>query len=109
MTVFGPDENMRLRLFCANVGDSRAVLGRIDGTAVRLTEDHKPNLPAEKKRIQAKGGAVAEIAGCWRAMLPQTRKMGIVGLAVSRALGDFQFKNPDIVSAEPDIRIHEVD
>eukprot|EP00747_Dinoflagellata_sp_TGD_P058385 gnl/TRDRNA2_/TRDRNA2_151097_c1_seq2.p1 gnl/TRDRNA2_/TRDRNA2_151097_c1~~gnl/TRDRNA2_/TRDRNA2_151097_c1_seq2.p1 ORF type:complete len:865 (-),score=290.92 gnl/TRDRNA2_/TRDRNA2_151097_c1_seq2:108-2702(-) len=109
ITVYGPDEESRLRIFSANVGDSRAVLGCVDGSAVRLTEDHKPNLPAEKKRIQAAGGAVAEVGGCWRAMLPQTRKLGIVGLAVSRALGDYQFKNPDIVSAEPDIRIHEVD
>jgi len=111
LTIFGPDENMRLRLFLANVGDSRAVLGRVDGKAVRLTEDHKPDLPSEKKRIEAQGGSVADVNGCWRCMLPAKKRLttGIVGLAVSRSLGDKEFKNPDIVSAEPDVTVHEVD
>jgi len=111
MTVFGPDEQMRLRLFMANLGDSRAVLGKADGSALRLTEDHKPDLPAEKKRIEQQGGGVAQVAGVWRTLLPQkkARTTGIVGLAVSRALGDKEFKTPDIVSAEPEITIHEVD
>jgi serine/threonine protein phosphatase PrpC len=42
----------------ANLGDSRAVLCRA-GRAVDLTEDHKPDLPAEKARIEALGGRVA--------------------------------------------------
>jgi len=111
MTVFGPDEQMRLRLFLANLGDSRAVLGKSDGTAVRLTEDHKPNLPLEKKRIDANGGSVAEVKGVWRVILPAKKQKtsAIVGLAVSRALGDKDFKGPDMVSAEPEISIHEID
>merc|ERR1712176_628362 len=48
--------------------------------------------------------------GVWRCLLPQKRRInGIVGLAVSRGLGDKDFKGPDIVSAEPEITIHEVD
>jgi len=62
----------------ANVGDSRAV-GSISGRAVALSVDHKPNLPAERARIQNAGGTVTSMMGCHRVM-------GM--LAMSRALGD---------------------
>jgi serine/threonine protein phosphatase PrpC len=43
-------------LFCANVGDSRAVLytqGKRGGIkCTPLSEDHKPSLPKEKKRVE---------------------------------------------------------
>ena len=38
-------------LYCANAGDSRAVLCR-DGVAVNLSEDHKPMNEEEKLRIE---------------------------------------------------------
>jgi serine/threonine protein phosphatase PrpC len=41
-------------LFCANAGDSRAVLCR-DGVAVNLSEDHKPMNEEEKTRIEKVG------------------------------------------------------
>lgn len=91
----------RLRLFCANCGDSRAVLSR-GGVAVELSQDHHPHDPTEKRRIEAAGGFVAvyETSG---------RVDGT--LAVSRALGDFRFKaRPDLpaerqkVIAVPDIK-----
>lgn len=91
----------RLRLFCANCGDSRAVLSR-GGVAVELSQDHHPQDPTEKRRIEAAGGFVAvyETSG---------RVDGT--LAVSRALGDFRFKaRPDLpaerqkVIAVPDIK-----
>ena len=75
----------------AHVGDSRGVLCRANGAAQALTTDHKPELEAEKKRIEALGGFVSYI-GCWRAM-------GI--LAMSRAIGDLFLK--PYVSAEPDV------
>ena len=68
-------------LTVAHVGDSRGVLCRA-GYAVAITEDHKPDLEAEKARIEALGGFVSFI-GCWRAM-------GI--LAMSRAIGDLFLK-----------------
>ncbi len=50
------------KCFLANIGDSRTSIGfrNRDGgiTAVNLTVDHKPDLPAEKARIEAKGGRV---------------------------------------------------
>ncbi len=38
-------------LYVANAGDSRCVLGRA-GTAVAMSEDHRPDNAAEFKRIQ---------------------------------------------------------
>jgi len=72
----------RLRLLCANCGDSRAVLSR-GGVAMDLSHDHKPQDPAERRRIEAAGGQVilyetaGRVDGC---------------LAVSRGLGDFIYK-----------------
>lgn len=90
----------RLRLLCANCGDSRAVLSR-GGVAVNLSQDHVPQDPGEKRRIEAAGGFVSiESSG---------RVDGT--LAVSRALGDFRFKSrPDLppdrqkVIAVPDVK-----
>ena len=42
----------------ANAGDTRCVLAT-DGTVKRITEDHKPKLPRENKRIEDAGGTVA--------------------------------------------------
>ena len=39
------------QLYAAHCGDSRAVMSR-NGEALRLTEDHKPNLPRERKRVE---------------------------------------------------------
>ncbi len=47
-------------LLLANLGDSRAVLCR-GGEALRLTTDHTPDLPDERKRIEACGGYVREV------------------------------------------------
>jgi serine/threonine protein phosphatase PrpC len=54
------------------------------GTTKPLSEDHKPTDEGEKNRIEAAGGTVS-----WK------RVDG--DLAVSRALGDFQYKTrPDL-------------
>eukprot|EP00929_Paragymnodinium_shiwhaense_P074007 TRINITY_DN37840_c0_g1_i2.p1 TRINITY_DN37840_c0_g1~~TRINITY_DN37840_c0_g1_i2.p1 ORF type:complete len:435 (+),score=90.26 TRINITY_DN37840_c0_g1_i2:245-1549(+) len=63
-----------------NVGDSRAVLCRA-GQAIDLSEDHKPILPRERDRILKAGGYVD---------MEEERVCG--DLAVSRALGDHEFK-----------------
>lgn len=87
-------------IICANAGDSRCVMGT-NGTTKPLSEDHKPTDEGEKKRIENAGGSVS-----WK------RVDG--DLAVSRALGDFQYKKrSDLppeqqkVSCEPDITIHD--
>ena len=82
-------------VYIACSGDSRAIMGKRAGgkvSAFDLSKDHKPDLPAEKARIEALGGFVSFI-GCWRAM-------GI--LAMSRAIGDLFLK--PYVSAEPEIK-----
>lgn len=59
-------------LTVAHVGDSRGVLCRAGGTAEAITQDHKPELEAEKRRIEALGGFVSYI-GCWRTCHPRSR------------------------------------
>ncbi|KAI8463922.1 MAG: phosphatase 2C-like domain-containing protein [Monoraphidium minutum] len=89
-------------LYAAHAGDSRAVLCR-DGAALRLTEDHKPQLPRERARIEDAGGRV-DFQRCWRVVVePRDGRPGS-GLAVSRSLGDLDFKEPyKYVECEPDV------
>jgi protein phosphatase 1L len=79
------------RLVVAHVGDSRAVLGH-NGEAIALTDDHKPNRPDERQRIEDVGGTVVH-AGTWR--------VGGV-LAVSRSFGNRCMKT--YILAKPQIR-----
>lgn len=66
-------------IYCANAGDSRAVLAKTNG-AVPLSEDHKPDNAGELRRIEK-----AEH------MVEDSRVDG--NLALSRAFGDFQYKD----------------
>ncbi|CAE8737156.1 unnamed protein product, partial [Polarella glacialis] len=98
--LFGPDEESRLRLLVASAGDSRAVLAKKDGLSVRLSCDHKPDLPAERRRIEQQGGTVAQFGGAWRVILKAGRGHVTSGLSVARSFGDVDFKVPaEIVSA----------
>ncbi|KAG9244834.1 protein phosphatase-like protein 2C [Calycina marina] len=87
------------KIFCGNAGDSRTVLG-VKGRAKPLSFDHKPQNEGEKARITAAGGFVdfGRVNG---------------NLALSRAIGDFEFKksaelSPEqqIVTAFPDVIVH---
>ena len=53
--------------------------------------DHKPGLEREANRVRALGGRV-EFARCWRII--STARGANTGLAVSRSLGDLDFKEP---------------
>ncbi|XP_022742192.1 probable protein phosphatase 2C 33 [Durio zibethinus] len=89
-------------LVIGNVGDSRAVLATRDKdnslTAVQLTVDLKPNLPAEAERIRRCKGRVfalkdePEVARVW---LPNNDSPG---LAMARAFGDFCLKDFGLIS-----------
>ncbi|GAA5850421.1 hypothetical protein JCM9279_001410 [Rhodotorula babjevae] len=89
-----------MNIVCANAGDSRAVMS-VGGEAKPLSFDHKPTNQGENSRIVAAGGFV---------------EFGRVNgnLALSRALGDFDFKQSpnldaeqQVVTADPDITVHE--
>jgi len=77
-------EKRPTRLTVANCGDSRATLCRA-GTAVECTDDHKPENDVERERIQAAGGHVGKVGPCYR--------VDGWGLNLSRAFGDFHYKN----------------
>ncbi|XP_033859188.2 protein phosphatase 1B-like isoform X2 [Acipenser ruthenus] len=83
-------------LYFINCGDSRAVLYR-NSQVCFSTQDHKPCNPREKERIQNAGGSV---------MIQRVNG----SLAVSRALGDYDYKCVDgkgpteqLVSPEPEV------
>ncbi|KAG7228084.1 hypothetical protein INR49_005707 [Caranx melampygus] len=87
-------------LYFINCGDSRAVLSR-DSKVGFSTQDHKPCNPREKERIQNAGGSV---------MIQRVNG----SLAVSRALGDYDYKCVDgkgpteqLVSPEPEVCVLE--
>ncbi|XP_014245105.1 probable protein phosphatase 2C T23F11.1 [Cimex lectularius] len=88
-------------LYCGNVGDSRAIAYE-SNRVVPLSFDHKPTVPTEFRRIVSAGGFVEG-----------DRVNG--SLALSRALGDFDYKNPElnpvhqIVSPVPEIVIKKID
>jgi len=85
-------------IIIGNTGDSRAVLCR--GGKVHFgTTDHKPTDDIETKRVQRAGGFIENQRVCGN-------------LAVSRALGDYQYKDrPDLpdedqkITAAPDMTV----
>ncbi|GAB2259924.1 hypothetical protein Droror1_Dr00010779 [Drosera rotundifolia] len=118
-------------LYIANVGDSRAVLGRRVGdggifclpsaVAQRLTSDHNVGIEAVRKEVRALHpddvNIVVHTRGFWRIK-------GII--QVSRAIGDIYLKRPEfsdlyqkfgssvplkraVISAEPSISMRKLD
>ena len=92
-------------IYLINCGDSRAIL--VSDNQIKIaTIDHKPNNPLEIERIKNAGGSITDDG---------KRIMGKkFDYSVSRGFCDYQFKcnlekHPfeQIISAEPDIYIHE--
>jgi len=89
------------KIYVANAGDSRSVIS-VKGEVEPLSFDHKPTSETEKERIHGAGGYIE-----------YGRVKG--NLALSRALGDFEFKknyslSPEkqIITANPDVICHEI-
>ncbi|ETW81580.1 hypothetical protein HETIRDRAFT_439966 [Heterobasidion irregulare TC 32-1] len=89
------------KIYVANAGDSRVVIS-VKGQVKALSDDHKPQNATESARIQAAGGFV---------------EYGRVNgnLALSRAIGDFQYKKnlsipPEnqIITSNPEIMVHDI-
>jgi serine/threonine protein phosphatase PrpC len=78
----------RYEITVLNVGDSRAIVIDSSGRIFPMTQDHKPNLPKEARRVQLAGGTVM-----------YNRVDG--ELAMSRAFGDWPYKrNPALSTLE---------
>jgi len=98
-------------LTVAHIGDSKACIAKVVGGVVQpewLTQDHKPNMPNELRRIEAAGGSLTYLHG----NKPYIRggdffRRQAAGehpkqLNYSRAFGGKDLKNYGL-SAEPDI------
>lgn len=85
-----------VRLWVANVGDSRAVLSK-GGVAIMMSTDHEPN--SERGSIENKGGFVSNLPGD----VPRVNGQ----LAVSRAFGDKSLKSH--LRSDPDIKDTNID
>lgn len=115
------------RMYVAHVGDSAVVLGVQDDPsvpfirAVEVTQDHKPELPRERERIEGLGGSVIKKSGVNRVVWKRprlshngpVRRSTVIDqipfLAVARALGDlwsYDFYSGEfVVSPEPDTSV----
>ena len=119
------------KLSISNVGDSRAVIGRrreggqgsspytlpggpaVDLSRTRyesipLTKDQNAKDPTERRRVLKSGGFVAEpLEPGLPARIYLDKECTLVGLAMSRSLGDHNMKNVGVI-ANPVITHHKV-
>ena len=101
------------KLITANVGDSRAILVDKLRRVRVLTEDQKPNVPAERLRIEKMGGRVIQSRDKNRSMTDEYRVFLSVndiseGLTVSRSIGDLKAKKIGVI-CEPEIKHFNVE
>ncbi|XP_072273227.1 protein phosphatase 1D [Pyxicephalus adspersus] len=118
------------KLYVAHVGDSGVVFGIQNSPkeavkALEVTQDHKPELPKERERIEGLGGSVINKSGVNRVVWKRprlthngpVRRSTVIDqipfLAVARALGDlwsYDFYSGEfVVSPEPDTSVHTID
>ncbi|XP_054899327.1 protein phosphatase 1D-like isoform X1 [Poeciliopsis prolifica] len=120
-----------VHMYVAHVGDSAVVVGvkednsDITLQALEITQDHKPELPKEKERIERLGGSVMKKSGVNRVVWKRprlthngpVRRSTIIDqipfLAVARSLGDlwsYDFYSGEfVVSPEPDTTVMTLD
>ncbi|KAJ0061850.1 hypothetical protein NL108_012517, partial [Boleophthalmus pectinirostris] len=120
-----------VHMYVAHVGDSAVVVGVKENDsdialeALELTQDHKPELPKEKERIERLGGSVMKKSGVNRVVWKRprlthngpVRRSTVIDqipfLAVARSLGDlwsYDFYSGEfVVSPEPDTTVMALD
>ncbi|CRG92971.1 protein phosphatase PPM9, putative [Plasmodium gallinaceum] len=115
---------LKNKMFIANLGDCRAI-GVVNLNNTLKTEilsyDHKPNDPKEKERIKKMGGDVICLQNVYRVkantkkdnndkpcLMERLTMKEEVYLAVSRAIGDKDFKYNNVISAMPDVMCKEI-
>nr|XP_046266232.1 protein phosphatase 1D-like [Scatophagus argus] len=120
-----------VHMYVAHVGDSAVVVGvkendsDITLEALEVTQDHKPELPKEKERIERLGGSVMKKSGVNRVVWKRprlthngpVRRSTVIDqipfLAVARSLGDlwsYNFYSGEfVVSPEPDTTVMTLD
>ncbi|KAM3368398.1 hypothetical protein ACQJBY_016753 [Aegilops geniculata] len=93
------------QIIVGNAGDCRCVLSR-NGQATVLTTDHKPSVPAERRRIENAGRSVVVTGGAGRID---------GGIAVSRSIGDMRYKSNSrltpalqALTCSPEIRVENI-
>jgi serine/threonine protein phosphatase PrpC len=96
------------RVVVGHVGDSRAVISRPNEDASKitvreLTQDHRPDLPAERKRIESGGGTVRFDGAFNHRVYARDSRIHGPGLNMSRAFGDLVAHDHAGVSALPDV------
>ena len=100
------------KLIVSNIGDSRAVLGRLinketnEYKAIELSRDHKPTEKDEEKRILENDGRIqpfiedGEFVGPQRVWIKEDE---VPGLAMTRSFGDRMAATVGVIS-EPEIK-----
>ena len=95
-------------LISANTGDSKAIMVKNNNEFIELNEEHKPENPIEKNRIENAGGVVSQcndkyddglFGGPFRVW---KKGCDYPGISMSRSIGDIVSKELGVIS-EPDI------
>ncbi|OMJ75587.1 hypothetical protein SteCoe_25242 [Stentor coeruleus] len=101
-------------IYCANIGDSRAILGNYNGKnciPVALTKDHVPGNEIEGNRIIKSGGFIDSLrdqeGNSYGPLRVWVKKNEYPGLAMTRCFGDSVSKNIGVLS-EPEITKYEL-
>jgi len=87
------------QLFVANLGDSEAVLCT-GGKEVVLTEAHVPSNPDEEMRVRRVGGSIVSDKRGTKRLAHPTWNPTLVNIGVTRAIGDYFFKNEEYVGTK---------